>query len=162
MPVSPASSHGSSAVAASFAIVRDVKASGSNSGTPTANVWNTRDLNTVIVDAASIVSLASNQITIAAGSYYVEAIAAALYADRQRLRVRDITNSADLAEGVNAFFTSQGGLTLCRGAFTVAGTTVIELQEYMTNSLGANGFGTSFSVVGMSEIFSEVNLRKDA
>ena len=51
---------------ASYALICDQKASSADGGTFTNGAWRTRDLNTEISDADSIVIIARNQFTLAA------------------------------------------------------------------------------------------------
>ena len=60
------------AYAKSVAIIADVKAYNADGGTFTQNVWQTRDLNTELDDPLNIVTIASNQFTLQAGTYLVE------------------------------------------------------------------------------------------
>jgi len=83
-------------------VVIDQKTAGTNGGTFTSGARRTRDLNTVIVNRITGASLSSNQITLPAGTYRVEAFAPAQRVGSHQAYIRDITSSADLAIGHSA------------------------------------------------------------
>ena len=56
-----------------FLHIQDQKPQGTHGGTFTSGAWRTRDLNTVLTNTITGASLATNQITLPAGKYYVEA-----------------------------------------------------------------------------------------
>ena len=72
-----------------YVLVQDQKSSGTEGGGCTAGTWKTRDLNTEVADTASIASLASNQITLSAGTYRVRANAPGFHVDRHKARLQD-------------------------------------------------------------------------
>lgn len=146
--------------------VRDVKASGANGGTFTSGAWRTRDLNTVLANTIAGASLSSNQITLPAGTYSVEARApmyatagAAIWAAMARLAV--VAGSA-VAMGSSTGHGGSGAYTFSasevRGRFTLAAPSVLELQHYITG--GSATFGYPVSVPGVSEIYSDVIIRR--
>ena len=65
---------------ASYAVIADAKSVGTEGGTFTNNADRTIDLNTEIFDPDSIVSISSNQFTLQAGNYFIEASAPAYHA----------------------------------------------------------------------------------
>lgn len=159
-----------------------------NSGTDGAalgsiGAWNTAPLNTEKQDNLTIAAPSSNQISLAAGTYYVEAEGTAHYTgtmDRATtenaalmLRLRNITDAATLLNGITMRFSivDDGGgnnqtanFTLnasMYGWFTIAGTKTIELQKWVGNTF------TSPSVIGgkavssgEKEVYSDLRLWK--
>lgn len=166
MSLSPASSvsAASGGLFDAYALVQDQKASGTDGGTFTSGAWQTRVLNTEVVDAHGIVSVASNQLTLQAGSYWIVARAPASSVDRHKAKLRDITNTADLLIGSSEFAgAASNGSTasFVTGVITLAGATVIELQHQCGTTRATNGFGvkSTFSVV---EVYSEVQIWRQA
>jgi len=128
----------------------------------------TRTLNTTLVNTITGASLASNQITLPAGTYEVWAQGMVGNADpsggqgRGRLRVFNQTDAATLLNGpairlVNSSANQQAHMAQMFGQFTLAATKDVTLDEW-TN--GVATFGSSASTSGVVEIYNEIYLRK--
>jgi hypothetical protein len=143
--------------------VEDQKTSGTSGGTFTSGAWRTRDLNIEVEDTHSIASLASNQITLPAGTYSVRFSSTAAACDRHQSRIQDITGAATLVLGLNSYagFTGlQMSTTQGAGRFTLSATSAIELQHRCQTTRATDGFGYAMSW-GI-EVFSIVEIRKEA
>ena len=81
-----------------IATIRDEKSSGTSGGTFTAGAWRTRTLNT-LTDPTSIVSLASNQITLQAGTYLINANCPASSSELHQARLQNITDATTTLAG---------------------------------------------------------------
>ncbi len=136
----------------------DVKSSGTDGGTPSAAARNTRTL-LADTDTASIGSIASNQITLPEGDYVVKASAPARSCNGHKLYLYDITNTADLLIGTSSYTStaiSNQSVSLLSGLISLTGTTVIELQHYITsNAGGGEGLGTALGD-GNNEVYSVI------
>lgn len=151
--------------AVSYAHIREEYASGVGpGGTPVAATWNKRLLNTEVQDADGIASLASNQITLAAGTYAVHAFGYSLGASGSKLRLRDITNNVTLVVGTNGYGdTAASVLNTLRGRFTLAGSAVLELQHYLTLGGNTYNWGPATGIgAGEVEVNSEIHIEKIA
>ena len=141
--------------------VRDEQAATTQSGTFTSGSYQTRVLNTVKTNEIVGASLGSNQITLPAGRYYVEARAPALQVDTHKIKLRDTTGAADLIVGSPAFSDSTAGEassdSVLRGQFVLTQTSVLELQHRCASTKSTNGLGpepgTDF---GVPAVFAEV------
>lgn len=148
-----------------YAYLRDEKASGSNGGSAASASWNTRVLNTEVFDSDGIVALASNQFTLQAGTYFVEASAPALFTGKSRLRIRNITDSSTVGLGP-ATYGDTGAITssayaTVRSRIVIAGTKTFELQHYITNGAGFGvDLGTPTST-GEIEVYGEVMIWRE-
>jgi hypothetical protein len=146
----------------SYILVEDQKTTNTNGGDFNSGAWQTRDLNTKVADTGSNASVASNQITLAAGTYRVFASAPAYAVGRHQTRLQDITNSATLIMGTCEY--GQGlaeGRSFIAGRFTLSGSTIIELQHQgETTSGGGLGFGIATNF-GTHETYSQVQLGKE-
>src|SRR3990172_5694485 len=60
-----------------YVLVTDEKAQGTNGGTFTTGAWRTRDLNSEKSDVNGLATVASNQVTLAAGTWLFRCIAPA-------------------------------------------------------------------------------------
>lgn len=105
----------------------------------------------------------SSAISLAAGTYEIDASSSFFDCDAFRLRLRDITNDVTLLLSVNAYDsgTNAGGATgPISGRFTLAGTALVELQFRVTTTSGsANGLGV-VSNFGELEIYTRLKLTK--
>lgn len=126
--------------------------------------WTTRPLNTTVSSLITGASVASNQVTLPAGTYWVEAFGEAYSCDNHRARLYDITNSADLLLGLSArakVSYLDASYSSLRGRITLAGTTVIELQHICTAAKTTSGLGKNTNLDSKIEIYGEVVIRRE-
>ena len=132
----------------SIAILADQKSSGTHGGTFTAGAWRTRDLNTEISDPDGIVSISSNQFTLAAGTYLIEYSAPGYDTDSHQTALYDITGSAYLNYGTSEH-SGSGDATVSRsfGKFihTITSANVYEIRHYAETTRSSSGFGIALS-----------------
>lgn len=130
-------------------IVQDQKSTGTEGGGFTSGAWRTRDLNTEVTDSGSNASVASNQITLAAGTYDVYISCPAYAVGRHAARLQDITNTATLlsshAGGISTSTGATGvmSLSIIEGTITLSGSTVLEIQHQCSSTKASDGLGTS-------------------
>lgn len=158
---------GGSGLYDAYVHIRDERASGTNGGDYTTGAtWQTRTLQTEKADPSGIASVGSNQITLAAGTYHIQARATTQFSGVARLRLRDITNSATLVLGdTNGDNQGSGGYTQndsleLSGRFTLTATTTLELQMWAQYSRATYGFGQAASS-GDVEVFASVELWRE-
>lgn len=113
-------------------------------GTFTSGAWRTRVLNTEILDAKGIGALATNQITLAAGTYRIRAKAPALQVDYHQVRFFNITESATVEYG-NMALSGASDTTQTYSEvvteFTIGSTKVFELQHRCATTKSGTGTG---------------------
>ena len=148
-----------------YAIIADVKAYNIDGGSFTSGAWRTRDLNTEIADPDGIVSIASNQFTLGAGDYLIEASAFAYKVNRHVLRLQNITASTTVQIGTMEYATS--GADVGNRAFVVArvsltASTTFEIQHRCQSGQNNNGFGIHSSFTGTDSIYTVVKIFKEA
>lgn len=143
--------------------VQDRKPSGTAGGSLTAGAWRTRDLNTTSVNSIAGASLAANQITLPAGTYRAQAASTSYAGSGTRLRLANITTGTSLVDGSNASNLGTGSLSQpqisLHGVFTLAETTVLELQIRSQASRATDGLGGALSY-GDDEIYSSVVIER--
>ena len=155
------------AYAKSVAIIADVKAYNADGGTFTQNVWQTRDLNTELDDPSNIVTIASNQFTLQAGTYLVEWSAPAYDVERHITRLQNITDSTTDAEGMNGYAASADQVQNTSdgaGIVTLVSAKVFEIQHMCQLTRAAVGYGVSGNVSGgngvNNAVFTLVKIHK--
>lgn len=131
-------------------ILEEQETAGTNGQTLTALAVNTRILNQKPRDALAICTLAANQFTLPAGTYYFEWGAQSQLTNSDQTFLYNVTGAAELKRGgsqVNNNNNSHAEWSQGRHVATFGGNTTIELrhdvQSTRTNAGGlAGGFGT--------------------
>ena len=148
----------------SYAIIGDVKANDVDGGTFTSGDWRTRDLNTELIDADDIVSISSNQFTLQAGSYFIEAQAMAYRVNRHMVKLYQTSGTpADIAFGTSMYANSayngnNFSFVKARVTITTATTYEIRHQGDTNHSTFGFGLGSNFST---TELFTVVQIFKE-
>lgn len=138
--------------------VQDQKASGTASGTSSAGV-NVRVLNTVVTNAIAGASLASNIVTLPAGSYEFAASAPLFDGGGtvRRLALYNHTDSSYIISGPTT--TADNGLSIADGRFTLTATKGVKLSHFVTNGRATNGLGQAGST-GQAEVYADLKIWK--
>jgi hypothetical protein len=156
--------------------ILDSVTSGTASQTLTSSTWNTRRFQTTLTNEITSASLASNQITLPAGTYYLEGVLTTLLPATgagvlsSKLRLRNITDGSTVTSILSlGDYRAASGSVLANlgfnvhsdisGRFTIAGTKVLEIQNWV-NSTSFTG-GTAISS-GENEIYASVRIWKVA
>jgi len=121
----------------SYAVICDQKTQNTDGGAGTTGSWIRRDLNTEISDADGIVSISSNQFTLAAGSYLIKCSAPSYRADYHQIRLYDSTGSAVVQTGTSEFSYNSGDPVPQTRSFLFARVTpsasnIYEIQHRIT------------------------------
>ena len=114
------------------AYIVDQKAAATAGGSFTSGAWRTKDLNTEIFDYGGIVSISSNQFTLAnAGTYTIYWRSPALMVEYHISRLYDVTNTTGY-NGSSEYSYQDGATTHSVGEerLTITGSTVFEIQHY--------------------------------
>ena len=143
-----------------YIFIRDEKSSGTQGGTFTSGAWRTRDLNVEVSDAGSHASIASNQITLAAGTYRFQAFAPGYAVNSHKLRLQNITDVTTIIMGNNTDSAAgTAALAQINGRFTIAASKVLELQHRCTATVATNGLGNADSFG--TEIYASIEFWKE-
>lgn len=142
-----------------YAYFRDEKATTTSGGTSSAGS-NIRTLNTSVVNNISGCSLSSNQVTLAAGTYYVRASSPASKGSRHRITLyntststTDLIGSSEFCDAGNFTVTS----STINNLLTVAATHVFELRHYIQAGSASTGLGLSTND-GLVEVYSQLEI----
>lgn len=144
-------------------VVEDQKASGTNGGAATGGTWNARDLNTVVVDRIGV-TLASNVVTIPAGTYWIVFEAPAYYVSGHRTRLYSVTGAAPIAYGTTEYTAvNPGVMTRSRGGILVTFATETQIRvDHWTSGGGANVYLGPAAAAGVTEIYSRLCAKRVA
>ena len=143
---------------ASYAVIEDQKSLGTDGGTFNSGSWAVRNLNTEITDPDGIVSIASNQFTLAAGSYLIKWYATAFKVSGHQTVLYDITGSADLEFGSTDQATTAAVTNKSIGAtrHVPGGSNVYEIRHRCTGDQSTNGFGKAHDLAVESYCLVEI------
>jgi hypothetical protein len=143
---------------------RDEKSSTSEGGTFTSGSWQTRTLQTEALNTITGASLASNQITLPAGTYEIDAYARAYRVGKHQAKLRDTTGAADLILGVPGVSQNASDYAECpsviKGRFTLSVESDLEIQHRCATTQNTNGFGAGTADLGVTGVFCDVTIRK--
>ena len=146
-----------------YAIICDQKTQNTHGGTATSGAFRTRDLNTEIADPDGIVSIASNQFTLGAGTYLIEAEAPSYRIEYNQLRLYNATTSSSVQVGRSMYSDPTGNVYTVGSVaarVTITGNTAFEIQHRTQQTLASFGFGIAANFG--SEIYAIVKIFKEA
>lgn len=156
----PLPGSGSSGGGGELLHARDERASGSSGGSSTAGAWTTRTINTVKTNEITGASLASDLITLPAGTYEADITGAFYSANRCKHRLWNATAAATLLSGRSDY--GGGGVGQSArivGRFTLASTSDVRLDYYVEAGTGTIGLGVPSSS-GEVEVYADLLIRK--
>lgn len=148
--------------AAGIIHIRDVKAQGTNGGA-SAVAWTVRDINTEVTDTRNNCTISANRFTLDAGTYEISVHAPIYDSGSARLKLYNQTDGSDVILGPNTdMYGADGNVSTLMGIFTIATSKAFEIQHYASSARANVGFGNAVNVAGVSEIYTDVYMRKIA
>ena len=147
-----------------IAIFNETQASGTAGGTFTSGSYVKRTLNTTVVNQITGCTLTSSVIALPAGSYFVTAVAPAKKVNEHKIRLRNTTDSTDIAIGSSEVTDATNfvqTVSQLHTFFTLTATKNIELQHRCATTRAADGLGENTSF-GDNEIYSQITIQKVA
>jgi hypothetical protein len=145
----------------SYAVFTDEKSTGTHGGTFTSGAFRTRDINTSQHNTISGASIASNQITLGAGTYLFSASCPGISINQHATRLYNITDSAVTILG-SSEYTDQAinsqTRSFIQGIFTIAGTKVFEVQGQCQSTKATTGFGQATNI--QTETYTIITITK--
>ena len=147
----------------SVVYIKDIKSAGSHGGTFTAGVWQTRILNTLEnQESYSWVTLSSNQITLAEGSYDIYGYAPGFNVSQHKSKLRNVTDAIDEIIGESGYSRNSvptSSQSFLMGNLQVVGTKSYEIQHQCNTTVGPDGFGTA-SNFSVDEVYAQLKITK--
>lgn len=140
--------------------IRDEKVIGTNGGNFVSGAWRVRELNTITTDAGSGISLASDQITLTAGTYIVEGEAPAYDVNSHTARFYNVTDATPeilgtVSRGTNTNFHT---VSTFKEKITLTSTKVFELQHRCNQTRNNDGLG--YATGYQTEIYANIFIMK--
>ena len=147
-------------------LFQDQAASGTTGPTYASGAWRTGVFDTEVIDTASIGSVASNQITLAAGSYEFDGQVAVAFGNGDtivRLRLQNVTDATTVSQGTalrsDGTILTHSNIAYISGSFTIAAQKTFELQIWPTTNTTTAGAAVS---TGSVEVHTSIRFRRYA
>ena len=150
----------------SHAILEHRESAGTSAGPFNSGAWQTRKINTEASDPDGIVSISTNQFTLAAGTYTVTANPLGVKVDRHVSRIYNATDSSVVKQGMSMFADDSYFGCNCSwvsARFTISGTKAFEIQHECQQTRAEYGMGieTSSALSNDSELYMTVWIEKE-
>lgn len=147
---------------APHAVIQDIKTSGTDGGTFTSGAWQNRNLTTKVYDLTGAVSIASNILTLLAGTYIVRWSAPAYRCSQHQTRLLNVTDTISVYGASSHSENSSGGTARSEGIakFTIAGTKTFRLQHQCASTRATDGFGIASGFTSNEEVYSIIEIWK--
>ncbi len=141
------------------AIIEDQKSSGTYGGGFTSGADRTRDLNTVVYNKDSIVSLSANRFQLPAGTWLIRWIAPAYQVNRHQTILHNYTDTSDVQRGTSEFASPTSYVqTHSQGSArtTIAASKEFEIRHRCESTAATAGFGVAGSFG--TEVYTRVEI----
>jgi len=128
--------------------VRDEKTQNTQGGNFTSGAWRTRTLNTESADTGAVCTLASNQITLDAGTYVCRISCPAGYCGKHQARLQNVTDATTVLVGTSEYSGSANtdlvqSHSFISGEFTIGASKALEVQHQCLTTRNTDGFGVA-------------------
>jgi len=157
----PAAESGS--VAEPIIILADVKAANTAGGTFTDGAWQTRTLNTEVLDSDNHCSLSVNQFTLTAGTYDIFVKAPAFRCGGHMCRLYNATDATVIAYGSTEYSDKTGTYAVTnsflRHRFTIGASKALRIEHRSSDIRTTDGYGLAANI-GVDERYTLVELKK--
>lgn len=151
-----------------YVIYSDQKTQGTSGGS-NATGWNTGVLNTAQFEkntSGSFSALSSNQFSLIAGRYYIEAHVPVYRLSRAKSLLYNVSDSANVVVGVSTYALGDPGygtvqaITSLYGEIDISATKTFEIRQYAESVATTYGFGVEANVSGYQEIYTVVIIKR--
>ena len=143
----------------SYAIIADQKAQNTDGGTATSGAWRERDLQTEIADPDSIVSISSNQFTLAAGTYLIKWEVPTQDTGNNQSRLYNVTDTSQVGVGISST-ARYGHRSSGVARTTIAGSKAFSIEHYVSGTVATYGWG--YAMNQTTEQYTTVEIFKEA
>lgn len=138
-----------------YALFQDEKASGTNGGTFTSGSWAVRTLNTTVVNQGTSITIAGNDITLTAGTYYISVVAPAYQVGVHQARLYNTTAGSTALKGTSSIDES----STIEGILTISTTATFQVQHQCTSTRATDGYGVG-AAFGENAVYTRILIEK--
>jgi hypothetical protein len=138
-----------------YILITHELADGTAGGSITGNTWNIRPFNAEKQDTGSYASVASNVITLAAGTYDCDIISVTYEVGVTQARLYNMTSGTVAAYGNvqgNSYFANPGSVIKTRLVLT--GSTQFRVEQNSSSTRATDGFGVASAFTGSPETYA--------
>ena len=143
------------------AVLTDSKTSGTSGGAGVATTWSARTLNTIAIDPNGLIlQLESNTFKLAAGAYQIRAMASFLHTGHTRMRIYDVTGSAEagvdviIGYSVSSEVSNQANTYIDLNLRVQPHKDNVYRLEYYISASSADHLGVAAGLTGIPEIYA--------
>jgi hypothetical protein len=132
-----------------YVLIVDQKTKNTHAGASTSTTWHTRTLNTEVQDTNSKATLASNQVTLAAGTWDIRVSAPAYASSVHAIVLRNDTSGTVLLFGWNEDASSTDTSVTrawASGRLTLAASQALSIRHYISVGVASFGLGVALNV----------------
>lgn len=143
-------------------VLQDQKAQNTAGGTFTSGAWQTRTLNTEVVDTGGRCTLASNEFTLTAGTYRYRIFAPAWKVNRHQARLFNVTDAVVVQYGTSLYASAVGdtqNFSVIEGEFTIATSKAFRVEHRCATTVASQGFGVESNLA--TEVYTTVVLEAE-
>jgi len=139
----------------------DHKAVGTAGGSASAATWHTRVLNTTEYNNISDCSLASNQITLGAGTYRIKASSPVICVGQHKIALYNVTDAVYSFDGTSEYAdpANIANRAFMNSQIIISTQKVFELRHYCTFEKTGDGLGVT-SNIGNYELYAIIEIEK--
>lgn len=144
--------------------VRDEKTSGTGGGSAISGNQ-TRILNTVVTNGIAGASLATNQITLPAGTYEISARVPGQAVQRHKAWLRNVSADTVVVLGSSTYSNPTNASqtdSWIVGRFTLGSSTALDIRHNCQTASATEGLGSFQAIAGVNELYTSVFIRKVA
>jgi hypothetical protein len=145
-------------------IIEDQKAQNTQGGTATSGSWFTRVLNTLVRNHGTLASLASNEFTLPAGTYYISWSVPGQFVVLFQSRLQNMTDGSTAGVGTSEL--AQGGAfsivsrSVGSAVVTIATAKAFAVQMQVSATRATDGLGVAANFT--TEVYTRVEITKVA
>jgi len=147
-----------------FATFNETQANNTDGGASVGTTFTTRVLNTTVVNDITGCSLATNQVTLPAGSYIATVFSPLRNTNLSKIRLFNVTDSTNTAIGQNCNVDSSasvGAVVTLQAQFTITGSKAFAVQYYCQSAVATFGLGRAVNA-GVNEVYTTIQIQKIA
>lgn len=145
------------------AYVKDIVSSAGTSGTFIGGgTFYIRRFSDIEGDS-SFISLDNNKITLSSGKYNIDGVLPAFQVDNHQAKLVNTTAGMDAIIGTPSFSrasSSNSTDSIIKGQIIIAETSVFEVHHACVTTKTNNGFGNTYTAIGLDQVFSQLRIEK--